>query len=89
MRVETRSLDAVTPIAPTGTTFGLSFDFSAPLATPRAELRWAAVAARIVRAGGARALFRGFVPCVLRSLPVNAVTFFVYEETLLLFRDAA
>jgi hypothetical protein len=51
----------------------------APLDTPRAQLRLAAVAARIWRADGARGFFRGFVPCVLRSLPVNAATFFLLE----------
>ena len=52
----------------------------APLDTPRAQLRVAAVAARIWRAEGARGFFRGFWPCVLRSLPVNAATFFLLES---------
>lgn len=55
---------------------------AAPLSTPRDELRYHAVVARVWRAGGPAAFFRGFAPCVLRSLPVNAVTFFVYESVL-------
>ncbi len=51
----------------------------APLDTPRAQLRLAAVAGRIWRADGAQGFFRGFLPCVLRSLPVNAATFFLLE----------
>ena len=55
---------------------------AAPLNAPAASLRIAAVAAAVAREGGSRAFFRGFVPCILRSLPVNAATFFVYEEAL-------
>ena len=55
---------------------------AAPLTTPRRELRYHTVVARVWREGGAAAFFRGFFPCVLRSLPVNAVTFFVYESVL-------
>lgn len=61
---------------------------AAPLHAPAGSLRWAVVAGGVWRAGGARAFFRGFVPCVLRSLPVNAVTFYGYE-TALSYIDAA
>jgi solute carrier family 25 carnitine/acylcarnitine transporter 20/29 len=52
----------------------------APLTTPMSALRIAAVAGRIWREDGSRGFFRGFVPCVLRSLPVNAATFFLLES---------
>ncbi len=55
---------------------------AAPLNASRESLRWLNVATRIWRAGGFKAFFRGFVPCVLRSLPVNAVTFYGYEMAL-------
>ena len=55
---------------------------AAPLGSPPQQLRMAAVAAAVLQEGGPRAFFKGFVPCVLRSLPVNAVTFFAYEECL-------
>ena len=51
----------------------------APLDTPKPALRVHAVALRIWRKDGLRGFFRGFVPCVLRSLPVNAATFFLLE----------
>jgi hypothetical protein len=54
----------------------------APLSTPQASLRWSTVAAGVWKRGGVNAFFRGFVPCVLRSLPVNAVTFYGYELAL-------
>ena len=54
---------------------------AAPMDAPRASLRFHAMAARIYKEGGARAFFRGFWPCIVRSVPVNAVTFFVLEET--------
>lgn len=54
---------------------------AASLDAPAADLRIAAVAARIHRQGGARAFFRGFLPCIVRSVPVNAITFLVMEET--------
>jgi solute carrier family 25 carnitine/acylcarnitine transporter 20/29 len=55
---------------------------AAPLDASRESLRWLNVATRIWRAGGFKAFFRGFVPCVVRSLPVNAVTFYGYEMAL-------
>ena len=54
----------------------------APLTAPRDSLTWATVAAGVWKRGGVSAFFRGFVPCVLRSLPVNAVTFYGYEIAL-------
>lgn len=54
----------------------------APLSTPRNSLTWLTVAAGVWKRGGVNAFFRGFVPCVLRSLPVNAVTFYGYELAL-------
>jgi hypothetical protein len=50
-----------------------------PVTTPRAELRIAAVARRVYAAEGLAGFFRGVVPSVVRSLPVNAVTFWGYE----------
>lgn len=54
----------------------------APLDTPRAQLRMAAVAGRLYQVGGLAAFFRGVGPSVLRSVPVNAVTFAGYEAAL-------
>ena len=48
---------------------------------PAVDRRWLAVARRIHAEGGARAFFRGFFPCIVRSIPVNAITFLVMEET--------
>jgi len=36
---------------------------------------------RVYAAGGMQALWRGFIPCMVRAFPVNAVTFFAYEKT--------
>jgi solute carrier family 25 carnitine/acylcarnitine transporter 20/29 len=36
----------------------------------------------ILREEGPKGLFRGAAPCLLRAFPVNACTFFVYEETI-------
>ncbi len=36
----------------------------------------------ILREEGPKGLFRGAAPCLLRAFPVNACTFFVYEETM-------
>lgn len=51
----------------------------APLDAPKSTLRVFTVASRILREDGLKGFFRGFVPCVLRSIPVNAVTFLVLE----------
>jgi len=51
----------------------------APLGSPRHSLRILTVGGRILREAGFKGFFRGFVPCVIRSVPVNAVTFFVLE----------
>jgi solute carrier family 25 carnitine/acylcarnitine transporter 20/29 len=48
---------------------------------PAVDVRWLATAKRVHAEGGARAFFRGFVPCIVRSVPVNAITFVVMEET--------
>ena len=37
-------------------------------------------ASRLYRAEGWRALWRGFLPCFLRSVPANSVAFLVYER---------
>ena len=37
-------------------------------------------AARLYAGEGLRAFFRGFTPCLLRSVPANAVTFLVFEK---------
>jgi solute carrier family 25 carnitine/acylcarnitine transporter 20/29 len=51
----------------------------APLDTPLAQLKFSRVASRIYAQSGVQGFFRGLWPCVLRSLPVNAVTFFLLE----------
>jgi solute carrier family 25 (mitochondrial carnitine/acylcarnitine transporter), member 20/29 len=38
-------------------------------------------AQQVWRVGGFGALWRGFVPCMVRAFPVNAVTFYAYEKT--------
>jgi solute carrier family 25 carnitine/acylcarnitine transporter 20/29 len=37
-------------------------------------------AKKLYRQHGARAFFKGFTPCMVRSVPANAVTFFGYEQ---------
>jgi solute carrier family 25 carnitine/acylcarnitine transporter 20/29 len=54
---------------------------AARMDAPAVDRRWLAVARRIHAEGGARAFFRGFLPCIVRSIPVNAITFLVMEET--------
>lgn len=38
--------------------------------------------ARVLREEGVASLFRGATPLLVRGFPVNAVTFYVYEESL-------
>jgi solute carrier family 25 carnitine/acylcarnitine transporter 20/29 len=60
---------------------------AAPLGTPAEQLRLRHVMRSLWRSEeGWRAFFRGLGPSVLRSLPVNAVTFAVYEEVLVLMK---
>jgi solute carrier family 25 carnitine/acylcarnitine transporter 20/29 len=59
-----------------------------PINTPRAQLRIGLVARNIYAAEGAAGFFRGVVPSVVRSLPVNAVTFCGYEWALHVLRPA-
>ena len=35
---------------------------------------------QLIRQGGWQSLFRGFVPCMLRSMPANAAGFLAYEK---------
>ena len=58
------------------------------LETPRAQLRFMTVAARLYKAHGARVFFRGLAPCLLRAIPVNALTFLVYDAVLRRMREA-
>lgn len=53
-----------------------------PITTPAAELKIATVARRLYQQHGASVFFRGMAPCLIRSVPVNAVTFAMYELTL-------
>ena len=50
-----------------------------PIDTPAADLRLLAVARRLYAEAGWRVFFRGLAPCLLRAVPVNAVTFLGYE----------
>ena len=52
---------------------------SSPASTPREQLRIRTVARAVLREQGPAGFFRGLLPCVLRSVPVNAVTFWGYE----------
>lgn len=53
-----------------------------PLSTPREQLRFTAVARRLIASDGIAGLFRGAAPCILRAIPVNAITFLVYHSCL-------
>jgi solute carrier family 25 carnitine/acylcarnitine transporter 20/29 len=46
------------------------------------DLRIRTVAAAVYARSGPAGFLRGLMPCVIRALPVNAVTFFVYESAL-------
>lgn len=59
-----------------------------PMGTPASQLRLLTVARRLHAEHGASVFFRGFVPCIIRSMPVNAVTFLVYEWSLAGIRRA-
>ena len=50
------------------------------------ELRMWDVTKRLYAEGGLARFFRGVSPCLLRSVPVNAVTFVVYEHSHLLLQ---
>ncbi|GAA5924120.1 hypothetical protein JCM1841_004579 [Sporobolomyces salmonicolor] len=43
---------------------------------------WASCARQIWSEGGVKALYRGFVPCLLRAFPTNASALFVWETTM-------
>lgn len=55
---------------------------SANAASQHSSARISTVAAGIYRQHGLRGFFRGLAPCLVRALPVNAVTFFAYESAL-------
>lgn len=40
---------------------------------------WMDCASKVVKSEGVGALYRGFLPCLLRAAPVNASTFLAYE----------
>ena len=49
----------------------------APVGTPVKDLRMRVVVAQLWKEGGVAAFYRGLVPCLARSLPVNACCFLV------------
>jgi hypothetical protein len=57
---------------------------AAPLTAPTPRL--AAVASALLAESGWRGFFKGVLPCILRAVPVNAVTFLVYDKSLRLIR---
>lgn len=59
-----------------------------PLNTPHEQLRFATVARRLIASDGIAGLFRGAAPCILRAIPVNAITFLVYHSCLGLIKGA-
>lgn len=59
---------------------------AAPMGAPAAQLRLAPLARALYAEAGVRGFFRGLGPCLLRSMPVNAVTFYAYEWALLALR---
>lgn len=68
--------------------FALPFDVmksviqASDINTDPRELRMTAVARRIYARDGVRGFFRGLVPCLVRAVPVNAITFTVYDMML-------
>lgn len=47
-------------------------------------------AKKTYRLEGLRGLYRGFLPCIIRSMPVNAAIFLAFETTMrFLGRDSA
>ena len=53
--------------------------------SPGVSVRMLAISRELYARGGWRAFFRGLSPTLVRSVPVNAVTFTVYEHTQLLW----
>lgn len=43
---------------------------------------WRSAARQIWLEGGTRAVYRGFLPCMLRAFPTNASALLVYETTM-------
>lgn len=37
---------------------------------------------KTIKTGGIKNLYRGLLPCVLRSMPANAAGFLAFEETM-------
>ena len=67
----------------------LSWTISIPADVIKTRLQYGAVkggflscAKEIQKQEGCRGFFRGALPCLLRAFPVNAITFFGYEQTL-------
>ena len=52
------------------------------LSAPHSETAFLTVASRLYAKGGVALFYRGFVPCVLRAVPVNATIFLGYEWSL-------
>jgi len=59
------------------------------ISTPRSELRFLTVGRRLLAEQGPQAFLKGALPCIVRSVPVNAVTFLVYDTCLRHFTAAA
>eukprot|EP00041_Stephanoeca_diplocostata_P012974 m.220798 g.220798 ORF g.220798 m.220798 type:complete len:296 (-) comp19169_c0_seq3:27-914(-) len=49
---------------------------------------WLVVGKHMIQEHGFSSLWRGYTACLLRSVPLNAVTFLVYEKTMEFFDDA-
>jgi len=58
---------------------------SAPLDAPTPRVL--AVARALYAEAGLAGFFKGALPCILRAVPVNAVTFLVYDKTLRLLKE--
>jgi solute carrier family 25 carnitine/acylcarnitine transporter 20/29 len=58
-----------------------------PDKSQRKYKNWGDCVVKLYKEGGLRAFTRGFVPCMLRSFPANAVCLGVYEYTLLVLED--
>lgn len=59
-----------------------------PVGTSHALTTIAAVTRHLYATGGVAAFYRGLAPCLVRAVPVNAVTFFGYEYTLRFLQSA-
>ena len=53
-----------------------------PASTPASERSVVAITRSIIAERGVGHLYRGLSACLLRAFPVNAVTFFVYKQSM-------